>query len=66
MSLSKTSASRYCLHMAIADDWDVDSLTKKNLLPDNSHEISIEPVQRFPTMWHFDKCRLRRVSLASF
>ena len=44
MSLSKTSASRFCLHMAIADDWDYKSQTKKNLLADNSHEISSELV----------------------
>ena len=25
----------------------------------------IEPVHVIPTMWHFDKCRLRRVCAAS-
>ena len=40
MSLSKTSASRYCLHMAMAEDWDIKSQTKTNLLAVNSHEIS--------------------------
>ena len=45
----------------------------ENIRKDISHNVSISQMSsymsrdiRFPTMWHYDKCRLRRAYAASF